>query len=204
MALSVNRKFGALELVFTIALIAIVAFGLAYNFLLRAPEPVQMGDDLVVSPSMEVMALYQRVLREPDPAKPGTQLFLNRILAGNEWIHDAKNSPEPLKLSPEGKLYWSCRVSRNAMDRFDLRKDALPLHEYPKGQYQIAILLYRDYQPGSDQEPITYYTGVINPSGAPIGPEKDQDGDGKQNPPRRASDLPDPESDYRERRFPKK
>ncbi len=198
------RKFGALEVIFVIGLLAACCFGLAYAFLLRAPEPVLVNDDSVVSPSMEVMALYQRILSEPDPAKPGTQLFMNRILAGHEWIHEAGDSATPVKLSAESKLYWSCRASRNAIDRFDLRKDALPIHEYPKGQYQIAILLYRDYQPDAEQEPITYYTGVINPSGGPTGPEKEKDDNAEKNRPTRNSDLPDPEADFNERKKSKK
>ena len=199
MATSTQRKFGSLEIIFVIGLLAALCFGLAYAFLLRTPEPIMGNDDAVTSPSMEVMALYQRVLSEPDPAAPGKQLFMNRILAGNEWIHEAGNSATPVKLSPDSKLYWSCRASRNAIDRFDLRKDALPIHEYPKGQYQIAILLYRDYQPDAEQEPITYYTGVINPSGGPTGPEKEKDDNAEKNKPARNSDLPDPEADFKDR-----
>lgn len=199
MALSGTRKFGVLEILFAVALLTIACVGLVYTFLLRPPEPTLVGDDTVVSPSMEAMALYERIFSEGDPAKPGTKLFLNRILAGNQWIHDTGNSATPVKLNQDGKLYWSCRASRNAMDRFDLRKDALPIHEYPKDQYQIAILIYRDYQPGSEQEPITYYTGVINPLGGPTGPEKEKKPDTKK----RNSDLPDPEFDFEERRTPK-
>lgn len=200
MALDAKRKIGLIEIAFAIALLIVGLAGFVYAFLLRTQQPVMLDDDSVVSPSMEAMALYERVLSEPDPAQPGKRLFLNRILAGNEWIHAEGNKPAPVKLGSDGKLSWSCRASRNAMNQLDLRKDALPVHEYPKGQYQIAIFIYRDYQPENEQEPVAYYTGVINPEGGPTGPEKSAD-----NPPQNGEGgLPDPEADYKRKHPPRK
>ena len=119
----------------------------------------------------EAQQLYQQIWDELDPATstPTPHQYLNRILAGKDWIHNAANSPTPIPIHPGSRLFWCCRASHNALDRRDYRKDLLPIKTYKDGQYQLAILIYRDYTPEYEQTPIGTLTTVMRPDGAPPG-----------------------------------
>jgi hypothetical protein len=194
MGLGVNRKYGTIEVLFAVGILAAGIFGLLFSFLLGKQPMAVLPDDDVTTPASEAMSLFQRVLTEPDPAKPGTPIFLSRIIAGNEWIHSAANTAEPVRVRPESSLYWSCRVSKNAMDQIDLSKDSLPIHTYPDGKYQIAIFVYRNVQPGVQQLPVATYSSVVSPGGPTA--EDQPKTDSKSGAPN-ASRLPDPEADYK-------
>ena len=192
MALGPNKKFGAIEILFALGILAAGIIGLAFSFKLGAAPQPTFADDDTTTPSTEATALYQRVITEPDPANPGKPLYMARIVAGKEWIQSDANTPEPVRIAPNSNLFWSCRVSKNAMDQIELKKDAVPVHTYPEGQYQLAIFVYRNVQPGVQTVPSAMFTSVVS-----MTPPKDQDQSKTDTATSIESRLPDPEADYK-------
>jgi Tfp pilus assembly protein PilV len=125
--------------------------------------------------AMEARTLYTRILAETDDK--GNRIFLNRIsdpqkppaatAPSKEWIHSANASREPVKIDPEGSLWWACRVSKYQMDAddpLDAGKDkkAKPYKELPYGLYQICIAVYRhDKENWTEKPPVAVYTTYV-------------------------------------------
>src|SRR5262249_18767729 len=102
--------------------------------------------------------------------------FLERVLAGKEWIHDETNSPEPIQIVPNAKLYWRCRASHNLMDGRSLLKDGQPVKPLPDGKYQVAILIYREWKKGDEQPSIAEYVMMVNTSKKEDSAKKEDNG----------------------------
>jgi hypothetical protein len=100
------------EIIFAIAIGVVGVIGLRAATMLRNAPPPELDPR---SPQEVVQTIFNdRISHEVDPLrKPTAFLFLNRILAGNEWIHAPNNSPTPVPVEPGSKFYWSCRVSAN-------------------------------------------------------------------------------------------
>lgn len=164
-----HSLYSTVEIIFALLIGAVGVTGIVTSMKLRNSQRDALRD--TGSPGTEAQQLFQQIWDELDPAAttPTPHLYLNRILAGKEWIHSAANTPAPVPIHPGSRLYWCCRASHNALDRRDYRKDLLPIKTYKDGQYQIAILIYRDYTPEFEQTPIATMTSVIRPEGPPPG-----------------------------------
>ena len=158
-----SSLLSTVEIVFAIGMGAVGVLGLRTSFQLRN-LPAQAEGDLRTPQEVAQSLFSDRVKHEVDPVrKPTAFLYLNRVLAGHEWIHTAENSPAPVPVEPGSKLFWSCRVSVNMMDKTDYTKDAVPLHPNPDNQRQIAILIYRQYKPDEPLQLITTSTELVVP-----------------------------------------
>src|SRR5262249_6461514 len=108
---------GKIEILFAIALLIVGITGVVLAIAVkRAPDVVEAE---LMTPTMAIEELQQRLRSKP--------AFLERVLAGKEWIHDETNSPEPIQIVPNAKLYWRCRASHNLMDGRSLLKDGQPV-----------------------------------------------------------------------------
>lgn len=162
---------GKIEILFAIALLIVGVTGVVLAIAVkRAPEITEAE---LMTPTMALEELQLRLRNK---------VFLERVLAGKEWIHDDTNSPEPIRVVPNGRLYWRCRVSRNLMDGRSLLKDGQPLKPLPDGKCQIAILLYRDWKKGEEQPSIAEYVMIADTSKKEDSAKK-EDNDGKKEDP---------------------
>jgi hypothetical protein len=143
---------GKIEILFALALLIVGISGVVLAIAAkRAPE---IAEAELMTPTMAIEELQQRLRNKP--------AFLDRILAGKEWIHDETSSSEPVRIVSNGKLFWRCRVSRNLMDGNCLLKDGQPVKTLPDGKYQIAILIYRDWKKGEEQPSIAEYVMMVD------------------------------------------
>jgi len=151
------RGYGKLEILFALALLIVGITGMLLAFAVkRVPEITQAA---LMTPTMATEELIHRL--------DSQRVFVSRIKAGKEWIHDDNNSSKPIRIQPEGSLYWSCRASRNYLNPSAMLKDADPPKALPEGKYQIAIFIYRDYVAGVEQKPAAEFTMMVdtNPGG---------------------------------------
>lgn len=158
------RAFGKIEILLALALLIIGVMGIVFTVMVkRAPVVTEAA---VMTPTMAIEELTRRL------EKP---VFKDRIKAGKEWIHDENNSAVPIKIQPEGTLYWRCRASHNLMDPRSSLKDAQPPRPLPEGKYQIAILVYRDYQAGVEQPAAAEFGMMMDTLPPQQRPEKRED-----------------------------
>ena len=166
--------FSLIEVIFAILILGIGIVGILSLFVTGINAASWSGNQTFAA--MEAQSLLTEVLAEVNGANQ--RLYLEKIRAVDPalqtppgarsyqtiWINPGASATPDQVPRPAGyasDLYWSCRASNAPMNKDD------PLNEkgdqttnlYPVGLYQLAIAVYRRYQPG--KEPIAVYTTFV-------------------------------------------
>jgi prepilin-type N-terminal cleavage/methylation domain-containing protein len=154
-----TQGFSLLEVLFAIAIMAIGLISILKLF----TTGVQASNDSrnTSSAALVAQSLAGRIGTEVDNGTPPQFVFLSRILAGKEWIQSPSGAADPILVSTDSDLFWSCRASHKQMDPDNLAKDLSSGTDYAPGLYQVAIFVYRNYKPGSGKDPIAVYTTFV-------------------------------------------
>ena len=161
------RGFSLIEVLFAIGMLGIGIVGVLSLFTTGISTAAWSKN--LTSAAMEAQSLYTRVVSEVDAKNE--RLYLKRINdpknptvvdPDNEWIHTTNGGKDPVKVDQDRDVFWQCRVSKKPMDPdfpLDSSKDKVKEPTLPLGLYQIAIAVYRNWQPG--KEPIVTYTTFV-------------------------------------------